>query len=148
LANQSIEPEDVLNTIMGENMDPTQAVALYVCANIIILVALIVGVIRQRRAHKCVIGDGGHPSLLRAIRAHANAVEVMPIALVGLLALASVGAPTLTIHILGLILTLGRALHGYGLSNSEGTSFGRMAGMALSLLALLGTAIMCLLAAL
>jgi uncharacterized protein len=131
----------------GKSMSATQAATFYVGLNIIILVVLIVMVIRQRRQHKVVIGDSGHPSLVRAIRAHANAIEVMPMALIGIVALASTGASALVIHILGAMLTLGRGLHGYGLSNSEGTSFGRMAGMALSLLALISTAIMCLAAA-
>jgi uncharacterized protein len=131
----------------GKRMSATQAATLYVGLNIAILLVLIVMVIRLRRQNKVVIGDGGHPPLLLAIRAHANAVEVMPMALIGLLALASVGASALTIHILGAALTLGRALHGYGLSKSEGTSFGRMAGMMLSLIALIGIGLMCLLAA-
>jgi uncharacterized protein len=128
-------------------MSTVHAVALYVGLNIIILLALILLVIGQRRAHKVALGDGGHQSLKLAIRAHANAVEVMPLALIGLVALANVGAAAVTVHILGLALTIGRALHAYGLSNDEGTSFGRMAGMALSLLALIGTAIMCVVSA-
>jgi uncharacterized protein len=128
-------------------MGATQAAAMYVGLNIIILLILIFMVIRQRRRHKVAIGDGGSASLLRAIRAHANAVEVIPMVLIGLVALASTGASAVIIHVLGAMLTLGRCLHGYGLSNSEGTSFGRMAGMALSLLALIGTAVMCLAAA-
>lgn len=124
-------------------MNATQAATLYVGLNIIILLVLIVMVIRQRRLHKCVIGDGGHKSLMLAIRAHANAVEVMPMALIGLVALASTGVTPGVIHVLGAALTTGRSLHAFGLSNHEGTSFGRMSGMALSLLALIGIAIMC-----
>lgn len=128
-------------------MNAYEAVALYVGLNILILMVLIYLVIAQRRKHKVALGDGGQTSLIRAIRAHANAVEVMPMALVGLLALAGAGASAITIHILGIMLTLGRALHGYGLYNNEGTSFGRMAGMLLSLLALVGVGIACLLSA-
>jgi uncharacterized protein len=128
-------------------MSAIQAATLYVGLNIIILVILIVMVIRLRRHHKCVLGDGGYPSLTRAIRAHANAMEIMPMALIGLLVLANTGVSALAIHVLGSALTIGRALHAYGLSNSEGTSFGRMAGMMLSLLTLIGTAITCLIAA-
>lgn len=124
-------------------MSAIQAATLYVGLNITILFVLIVLVIRQRRLHKCVIGDGGHKSLILAIRAHANAVEVMPMALIGLVALASTGVIPLGIHVLGAALTLGRGLHAYGLSNNEGPSFGRMAGMALSLLSLIGIAIAC-----
>jgi uncharacterized protein len=128
-------------------MTRLEAAALYVGLNILVLIALTFLVIRQRRKHKCAIGDGGHKSLMLAIRAHANAVEVMPMALIGLVALASVGASAWVIHLLGSALTVGRILHAYGLSNSEGTSFGRMAGMLVSISALLGTGIACVLEA-
>lgn len=128
-------------------MSAVHAATLYVGLNIIILLALILLVIRQRRAHKVVLGDGGQHSLKLAIRAHANAVEVMPMALIGLVTLANVGASSITVHVLGLALTIGRGLHAYGLSNNEGTSFGRMAGMALSLLSLIGIALMCIISA-
>jgi uncharacterized protein len=128
-------------------MNSFEAAAFYVGLNILILIALIFLVVAQRRKHKVVIGDGGHKSLMLAIRAHANAVEVMPMALVGLIALAGAGSSAIIIHILGVMLTLGRGLHAYGLSNNEGTSFGRMAGMLLSLLALIGAAVTCVLAA-
>jgi uncharacterized protein len=128
-------------------MNSYEAAALYVGLNIFVLIGLILLVVKQRRAHKVVIGDGGHPSLMRAIRAHANAVEVMPMALLGLIALANAGVSVWVIHVIGIMLTLGRILHGYGLSNNEGTSFGRMAGMLLSLLALIGAGITCVLSA-
>jgi uncharacterized protein len=128
-------------------MNSYETAALYVGLNILILIALIFLVVAQRRKHKVAIGDGGHKSLLLAIRAHANAVEVMPMALVGLIALAGAGSSAIIIHVLGVMLTLGRGLHAYGLSNDEGTSFGRMAGMLLSLLALIGAGVSCILAA-
>jgi uncharacterized protein len=128
-------------------MNSYETAALYVGLNILILIALIFLVVAQRRKHKVVIGDGGHKSLILAIRAHANAVEVMPMALLGLIALAGAGSSAIIIHILGVMLTIGRGLHAYGLSNNEGTSFGRMAGMMLSLLALIGAAVTCVLAA-
>jgi uncharacterized protein len=71
----------------------------------------------------------------------------MPMALIGLAAMAGAGASTLVIHVIGIMLTLGRILHGYGLSNHEGTSFGRMAGMLLSLLALIIGGVVCVLSA-
>lgn len=128
-------------------MNSFEAVALYVGLNIIVLIWLIVLVIKQRRTHKVVIGDGGHKSLTLAIRAHANAVEVMPMALIGLAAMAGAGTSALVIHVVGIMLTIGRILHGYGLSNHEGPSFGRMAGMILSLLALIIGGVVCILSA-
>ena len=128
-------------------MSGFQAASLYIGFNILILLGLIVLVIAQRTQHKVAIGDGGHPSLIRAIRAHGNAVEVMPVVLIGLLGLASVGTSALNIHVIGVTLTLGRALHAYGLYNAEGPSFGRSVGMLLSMGALLGTGILSLIAA-
>jgi uncharacterized protein len=128
-------------------MSAYEAAALYVGLNLFVLVTLTVLVIRKRRASKAGIGDGGNKALALAIRAHANASEVMPMALIGLMALASAGASAVIIHILGVMLTLGRIAHAYGLSTNEGASLGRVGGMGLSLLAMLGAGIACVLAA-
>ncbi len=125
-------------------MTASAAIALYTGLNVLIILALIWQVIGHRRREKISLGDGGHPPLIRAIRAHANATEVAPIALIGLLAMAMANAPLWAIHVGGLSLTIGRALHAYGLSRSEGTSFGRMVGMVLSLTALLWIGMTCL----
>lgn len=128
-------------------MSASAAVALYTGLNVLIILALIWQVIRYRRREKISLGDGGHPGLIRAIRAHANATEVAPIALVGLSAMAMASAPVWAIHVGGLSLTVGRVLHAYGLSRVEGASFGRMVGMLLSLIALLWIGIACVWAA-
>jgi uncharacterized protein len=128
-------------------MSGLEAASLYVGLNILIVLGLTFLVIRQRRAFKCVIGDGGHKPLVLAIRAHANAVETIPLGMIGLVVLASSGTDAWLLHVLGASLTLGRGLHAYGLSHAEGTSFGRMAGMLLTLTSLALTAIMCVLAA-
>ena len=125
-------------------MTASAAVALYTGLNILIIFALIWQVIGHRRREKITLGDGGFPPLIRAIRAHANAVEIAPIALIGLIVMAIANAPLWAIHVGGLSLTLGRALHAYGLSRDEGASFGRMVGMILSLTALLWIGVYCI----
>jgi uncharacterized membrane protein YecN with MAPEG domain len=117
-------------------MTASAAIALYTGLNVIVILALIGQVIAHRRREKITLGDGGFPPLIRAIRAHANATEIAPIALIGLIAMAMANAPIWAIHVGGLSLTLGRILHAFGLSHDEGASFGRMAGMILSLTAL------------
>jgi uncharacterized membrane protein YecN with MAPEG domain len=124
-------------------MTAFSAIALYTGLNVLIILALIWQVIAHRRREKITLGDGGFPPLTRAIRAHANATEVAPIALIGLIAMAMANAPLWTLHVGGVSLTLGRALHAYGLSRVEGTSFGRMVGMLLSLIALLWIGVTC-----
>ena len=128
-------------------MPATSAAALYVGLNLFIILALIWQVIQHRRGQKIVLGDGGYAPLVRAIRAHGNAIEIAPIALIGLVVLAVSGSPAWVVHVGGLSLTIGRVLHGIGLSKSEGASFGRMAGMILSLTALIWIGGACLLAA-
>ena len=125
-------------------MTASAAVALYTGLNILIIFALIWQVIGHRRREKITLGDGGFPPLIRAIRAHANAVEIAPIALIGLIVMVMANAPLWAIHVGGLSLTLGRALHAYGLSRDEGASFGRMVGMILSLTALLWIGVYCI----
>ncbi|MCA3696608.1 MAPEG family protein [Aquidulcibacter sp.] len=125
-------------------MAASATIALYTGLNVLIIFALVWQVIAHRRREKITLGDGGFPPLIRAIRTHANATEVAPIALIGLIAMAMANAPLWAIHAGGLSLTLGRALHAYGLSRVEGASFGRMVGMVLSLVALLWIGIVCI----
>jgi uncharacterized membrane protein YecN with MAPEG domain len=125
-------------------MTASAAIALYTGLNVLIIFALIWQVIAHRRREKITLGDGGFPPLIRAIRAHANATEIAPIALIGLIVMAMANAPLWAIHVGGLSLTLGRALHAYGLSRDEGASFGRMVGMVLSLTALLWIGVYCI----
>ena len=124
---------------------PLEAAALYAGLNILILVGLSFAVVRARIAHKVVLGDGGNPAVLRAIRAHANAAEYIPAGLVGLIGLALLNSqggaapplPGWTLHAAGVALTLGRALHAVGLSLGERNA-GRSLGTLLTWLSLIG----------
>jgi uncharacterized membrane protein YecN with MAPEG domain len=116
-------------------------VALYAGLNILVLMALALHVVGARVRHKVLIGDGGVEEVLRAIRAHANAVEYVPVILVGLAVLALSGAPGWLVHASGAALTLGRVLHGVGLNANAGTSFGRAAGTLLTWAAMLAVAV-------
>jgi uncharacterized membrane protein YecN with MAPEG domain len=107
--------------------------ALYAGVNILILLVLAVLVMLGRRKHKIVLGDAGNEGFTRAVRAHANAAEYIPAALVGivLLALFDPATPIWLLHAAGISLTLGRLLHGYGLHTGT-LNFGRMMGMVLT----------------
>jgi uncharacterized protein len=128
-------------------MNNFEAVALYTGLNLVIALILLLNVIRHRRAHGVSIGDGGHPPLILAIRAHSNAIETMSIGLVGLLALALTANATWPVHAGGLLLTIGRAAHGYGMSMSDKPNLGRMVGMFLTLTSLVWIAVACILSA-
>lgn len=107
--------------------------ALYAGINILILLVLAVLVVAGRRKHKIALGDGGNEIFSRAVRAHANAAEYIPAALVGivLLALFDPATPIWLLHAAGISLTLGRILHGFGLHTGT-LNAGRMFGMMLT----------------
>ena len=112
-------------------MDPKDAVhaaALWAGLHLILLLVLSVLVTRQRRRHRIEVGDGGVPALAQAMRAFGNAAEHVPAALAGLAILALAGAPPLLIHPIGLVLFVGRVLHGFGLSRSTDATWVRAAG--------------------
>jgi len=107
----------------------------------LILLLLSISVVRLRRRHQVGIGTGGVPELARAVRAHANFCEYVPLALVVLFGLALAGAaPIWALHALGGGLVLGRALHAVGLSRSEGASAARIWGTLLTWIVLLVSA--------
>lgn len=113
------------------------ASSIYIALGALLLITLTLRVILRRKSKLIGIGDGGDAELARRIRAHANAVETLPIGLLLLAALELNGSPTALIHGLGIALLLGRALHAWGLSGSAGQSFGRLYGMLLTLTVLL-----------
>lgn len=112
--------------------------AIYAGINILILLVLAYLVVAGRQKHKIVLGDGDNADFRRAVRAHANAAEYIPSALVGivLLALLEPAAPTWLVHASGISLTAGRLLHAFGLHASP-LNLGRRLGVVLTWLAYL-----------
>ena len=115
--------------------------ALYVVLNAGLMLALALNVIRMRYLTRTRFGDAGNPDMQRAIRAHANNTEYVPIALILLVLAHELGAGLLLIHAIGLTLTVGRMLHGIGfVERSHETPTGhstlRRWGMILTLLAI------------
>ncbi len=105
------------------------AAVLLLCALQVLLTFL---TIKQRRANKVALGDGGVETLQRAIRAHANFVETVPMGLVLVLLLAFQGWPYAG-GAVALLLLAGRALHATGLSRSPENFRFRVTGMMLTL---------------
>jgi len=106
-----------------------RAAALWVGLTLFVLLVLSVLVVRQRRKHGVVLGDGGVPELTQAIRAFGNASEYVPAGMAALATMAVVGVLPAAIHITGALLFVGRLLHGFGLSRSGGTSAPRALGV-------------------
>ncbi|WP_323761530.1 MAPEG family protein [Maricaulis sp.] len=113
-------------------MTGLDAFALYTGLNGLLLIALAYNVIRHRQRSKIGIGTGNDAELERACRVHGNAVEYVPVALVIIGALAMTSAPTFVVHGVGILLTVGRGLHAWGLLTSAGTTPGRFIGTLLT----------------
>jgi uncharacterized membrane protein YecN with MAPEG domain len=108
----------------------------------LLLIGLAYNVSRYRVGLKIAFGDGDHPGLKRAIRAHANLTENAPFGLILLAAVEAQGFSETAIHALGSVLVIGRALHAFGLSRHEGTSIGRALGILLTWLMILATSLL------
>jgi uncharacterized membrane protein YecN with MAPEG domain len=102
-----------------------------------ILLALSARVIVYRRSHKISLGDTGDKALLKRMRAQSNFVEYAPMGLILLVLVELTGAPAIAVHVLGLMLVAGRAMHGYGFSSTPQVMQMRVGGMILTLISIL-----------
>lgn len=99
----------------------------------------------RRRENVGLNENNASPQMRCAIRAHANAVENIPLALLLLLFLELNQLTPWLMHIFGLSLLLARGLHAWGLSRHSGPSFGRFYGTALTWLCMAAMAVVNLL---
>lgn len=100
------------------------------CALLIVILALRVAYYRHSR--KVGIGDNGDRALIKLVRAHGNAVENVPIALLLLLLLELNQTQPAWIHACGIVLVVARIAHAVGLSRSSGASVARFLGTLLT----------------
>jgi uncharacterized protein len=114
--------------------------SLYASLAVLLIVRLSISVIKLRRKNRVSVGDGGNEELQLAIRAHANALEYIPITLLLLLTLELNGAPKILIHILGSTLLIGRIFHAMGLPAKDLRK--RILGMQITIYLLIGLAIL------
>lgn len=125
-------------------MTELQAVGLWAGLHVLLMLFLKMKAGATRGRAKVMFGDGDNEQLQRAIRVQGNAVEDVPIALIGIGALGLMSAPVMLIHALGGIMLVSRILHAVGLWGSSGSSFGRLVGTLGSLIVLLVTGSACL----
>lgn len=103
--------------------------ALYAAVAALLTLALGFNVSLQRRAHGIGLGAGERGQIATAIRAHSNAVEYVPAALILLLLLELNGARAWVLHALGASLIVARLAHAQGMLMHGGSpSPGRFVG--------------------
>lgn len=125
-----------------ENIAGIATVGLYAAANALILTWLSFRIGGLRHSLKISIGDGGHPIMIRAMRGQANFTENVPMALILLVLMALLGTPVWVLHIFGIMLVLGRILHGIHFLSEDAPGWQRALGalstIAVQVLAALG----------
>jgi len=94
---------------------------------------------RARAAAKVLVGDGGNPTLIARMRAHANYVEYTPFVLILLALLELAHASKTGLWVAGILYILGRVVHPFGLERGD-ANWMRGAGIGLTFLILLGLA--------
>lgn len=98
-------------------------------------------VIMLRNSRRISLGSGGDPALERAIRIHANFIEYVPLALILLTAMEMQRRSLYLLHILCLLLLLGRICHFLALSRENTANPLRGAGVLLTVLVLAAASI-------
>lgn len=115
---------------------------LYAGLLTLLYIALTFRTIGARRRAQQALGDGGDRLLQRAMRAHGNFMEYVPLGLILLFMLQQQGAASWLIHLLGSALFLGRVIHAVGISQQPEPLKLRVTGMLLTLLTLFSSALL------
>jgi uncharacterized membrane protein YecN with MAPEG domain len=117
--------------------------AFYAALLAALFLVLSVRVIGWRREMRVEIGDGGERELLRRMRVHANFAEYVPYALLLMALSESMTPPRPLLHLVGVLLVVGRLLHAYGLGQTPQILRYRVLGMTLTFAAIGIAALMC-----
>lgn len=116
--------------------------ALYAALSGFLIIALAANVVRLRLGKKVSLGDGGHKDVNRAIRAHGNTIEYLPLALLLMALLEINGGGSTALHAYGILLVGGRLLYSFGmLVPRSSANLARQLGVVSSWLVILGTGI-------
>lgn len=118
-------------------------VPFYAGIFVLIYIALAMRVARIRSAAATMIGTNGNPQLERAIRAHGNYGEYVPFVLLLLGWCEMQRTSIYALHLLCLLLLLGRLLHAWGISQTDERMAWRITGFMLTaIVAIIAAAIL------
>lgn len=112
-------------------MGPLAVTPIYAAIFALMMIGLSIYVVKMRYRHRVALGDGGNAEMLKAIRAHGNFVEYVPMALILLVILEINGESAAVLHGFGATLVVARLCHAPGL-NSQNTTRLRQTGMVLT----------------
>lgn len=124
-------------------MPNVEITSLYAGLCALLVIALAFKVVGFRRGKKVGIGTGGDHDGKVLVRAHANAVEYIPLALILLLIAELNGLAPLWLHCLGGALVFARLVHALGLIGGRGGYHpGRFVGTLLTWLVIIALALL------
>jgi len=118
---------------------------VYAALLTLLFVFLSIRTIKARRRAQVGLGTGDHPDLSRAVRVHANFSEYAPLGLLLIYLVEIQSAASWFVHLLGMLLLVGRLLHAYGVSQSRENFKFRVSGMVMTFSSLLLSAFFLLL---
>ncbi|VUD59460.1 Inner membrane protein YecN [Thalassocella blandensis] len=94
--------------------------AFYAALLAILVIALAFRVSKNRIKYRVGIGAGDNKDLDLVIRCHANAVEIVPLAVLMLVLAELQGLHAIALHVAGLVLLVTRIMHPIGLTKAQG----------------------------
>lgn len=94
-------------------------IPIYAALLALLFLVLSKRVIDTRRKARVPVGDGGNPELTRAIAVHNNFSQYVPLSLLLLAFMELQGAHVVLLHILCIMLLLGRLIHAYVVSQMQ-----------------------------
>lgn len=118
---------------------------VYAALLALVFVFLSLRTLMLRRITKITVGTDNNVTLTRAVRAHANFVEYTPLAIILIYMLEAQQHNVFLIHALCIALLLGRAIHAFGISQTQENIRYRVVGMALTLACIISASIRILL---
>lgn len=122
------------------DISQTPVTPIYAALVAFLFVGLSARTLRLRHRFKVAVGTGDERTLERAMRAHANCAEYVPIALLLIFFLEATTELAVWIHVLGASLLIGRMVHAYGISQVRENFAYRIFGMAATFTVIVGAA--------
>jgi uncharacterized membrane protein YecN with MAPEG domain len=107
-------------------------VPAYAALLVLLYIFLGMRVARLRYTTRTAIGGGGDPRLERAVRAHGNFGEYVPLAIILLIAMEMHRHSIYVLHALCLVFVIGRLIHAFGISQTNETIAFRSTGITLT----------------
>ena len=109
---------------------------IYAFGLTVLYLLLAARVIIYRRGNKVSLGNGNDPVLEARIRAHGNFAEYAPLGLILMLIAEMQGTSSIWLHLVGVLLLVGRLMHGINFSFAIRNMQLRVGGMILTIFAL------------